>query len=145
MKSRRHLSIVSVTAWYHALLLLLLPTGGNVGEAVSTSPGGSIDGSTDDGQFCMVEGVCFANENEAHKYYGPGQDVKINYGVSQRVEGNDWKLTLQVVQRAEAYMEKSVYHNSSMDDVRAECLSRNKLCSFWASIGTFYVCIFIFF
>ena len=86
-------------------------------------------------QTCTAEGVCFANDDEAYKYYEKGKYVEIGeWGEKQQVAAADWKKTLEIITQTEEYM-SMVAKNETMRDIRKDCKCRNQLCSFWAAIG----------
>jgi hypothetical protein len=93
-------------------------------------------------QVCMVDGQCFANDEEAHNHYQTGEKVEMyldepysaTFGEAQQVAGVNWKETLEVISKSKEYM-MEIYNNDTLRNVRNECLVRNELCSFWAAIG----------
>lgn len=56
-----------------------------------------------------------------------------NFGEVQEVSGAEYRMTLDVILQSVSYM-KSVTGEVS-ESILSECQNRNKLCSFWASLG----------
>ena len=90
---------------------------------------------TTSSQSCSSEGVCFADEVSLHQHYvTEGSNVEIDFGMPQKVQGAEWRDTLERLELAREYIEK-VKVNETMASVQAECQCRHELCSFWAAIG----------
>eukprot|EP00980_Cylindrotheca_fusiformis_P008429 scaffold1784_cov116-Cylindrotheca_fusiformis.AAC.9 len=85
-------------------------------------------------EVCKTDGVCFPTKDAAHEYYFKGVDIPVDFGEDQNVAGESWEKTLDQVEKTKEYM-RIVRQDEDFEDVRDGCILRNKLCSFWASIG----------
>ncbi|KAL7520117.1 hypothetical protein ACHAWX_004862 [Stephanocyclus meneghinianus] len=61
------------------------------------------------------------------------------YGEPQRVEGNEYANTFQVIRKTIEYMQNVVFAEDSTinlsPEIIGECVNRESLCAFWAAIG----------
>ena len=99
-------------------------------------------------QVCTAQGECFADEEAMGKYYAAGTTEKMyigaphdySFGEDQKVAGDQWRDTLDNVERTREYM-VGVFNNQTLDNkVKYECKCRHELCSFWATIGKLAEC-----
>lgn len=87
-----------------------------------------------EGEVCKADGVCFPTEDAAHEYYFNGVDINVDFGEDQTVAGEAWEETLKLVDKTKDYM-TLVREDEGFEAVRDGCIVRNKLCSFWATLG----------
>mmetsp|Transcript_15600 Transcript_15600/g.26594 ORF Transcript_15600/g.26594 Transcript_15600/m.26594 type:complete len:471 (+) Transcript_15600:99-1511(+) len=66
------------------------------------------------------------------------EDVS-NFGERQRVEGDTYEDTLEVIRKTVAYMQNDVYGPNAKyqlsKEILGECTNKDGLCAYWASIG----------
>ena len=58
-------------------------------------------------EVCHAEGVCFASETKANEYYSKGVYIPIDFGEDQSIAGENWKATLENLEKAKKYMKVS--------------------------------------
>lgn len=84
---------------------------------------------------CTEDGsVCFASDEAKRDYYYKGVNIPLDFGDDQVVAGDEWAITLGVIQKTKEYM-KQVAVDDKYKEVRDECRVRHESCSFWAGIG----------
>ena len=129
-----------------AFLLLVL------GSFLAT-PGECTEQEINDARFCVVgeqDGsiTCSRKDDNDNTVVEPLiksvpggsserlQLVAVPWGEPQHAEGAQKKDTLENIVKTYKYMTEEIYESEEWAEIRDECQVRNKLCSFWASIGT---------
>jgi hypothetical protein len=107
----------------------------------SSNKANANDSGATSKEFCLPTGVCYESLEAASTMltssleYLVNLDKPVSFGEAQQVSGERSLETLQVLADTYKYMVQ-VYQNETTKPFREGCQCRDKLCSFWAAIGT---------